>query len=510
MKKEVSAKQKIVYNSMSNGLYQIISLICGLILPRFILLAYGSAYNGLVASISQFLGITEILTMGLGGAARAELYDSLAYQDNNRTSGIVKAVSLYMRKTALIFFVYMAVLMFIYPLFVQSAFSFWEISSLFLIIGLGNIINYVCGYSYSVLLDADNRAYYYTNVKILLMITNTIVSILLIGFGYSIQLVKLVNIITYALGPLYLFFLVPRHYKLKKSIPKETSLRRKQKDAAANSIALIIHENTDAVLLTILTSAEMVSVYSVYNLVIKGLKGVLSVFTGSMEPYFGNLWAKHEVKSMEITLRHYEYFIGTFVSVMLSAAMVMILPFVELYTQGVKDITYVLPVYALFVVMAEVTRCIRIPYLTVVQAAGKYKETKSGAYMEAGINIVLSFFLTLKLGIVGVAIGTLAANLFRTFQYADYISRFLIKRRIRRTVYLLGWVLFNLMINTLLYNQLIRYLGLEISSWGRWIVGGILIVGISTAEVFLSSFVFYRQDIRWIFRYIGKVFGRKP
>ena len=124
MKKEVSAKQKIVYNSMSNGLYQIISLICGLILPRFILLAYGSAYNGLVASISQFLGITEILTMGLGGAARAELYDSLAYQDNNRTSGIVKAVSLYMRKTALIFFVYMAVLMFIYPLFVQSAFSF--------------------------------------------------------------------------------------------------------------------------------------------------------------------------------------------------------------------------------------------------------------------------------------------------------------------------------------------------------------------------------------------------
>lgn len=91
--REVSQKKRVLYNSIANGVYQIVLLVSGLILPRFILFAFGSAYNGLVASMTQFLGITEVLTMGLAGAARVELYDSLAHNDINRTSGIIRAIT---------------------------------------------------------------------------------------------------------------------------------------------------------------------------------------------------------------------------------------------------------------------------------------------------------------------------------------------------------------------------------------------------------------------------------
>ena len=446
--------------------------------------------------------------MGLAGAARAELYDSLALDDQDRTNGIVKAVSLYMYKAAGVFLVYMLALLVIYPTFTKSNFSFQEIASLLVIIGIGNIITYVCGYAYNVLLDADNTVYYFTFLRIFLTIANVVISILLIKGGQSIQVVKLASGIIFAIGPVFLYLFVPRIYKLDRKAKADKSWRKNQKYAAANSIALIIHENTDAVLLTILTSTKTVSVYSVYNLVIKGLKGILGVFTTSMEPLFGNMWAKNEIDEMKTTLTHYEYFIGFFVSVSLSGALSLILPFVSLYTKGITDIEYVIPLFAFLMVIAELARCVRIPYLTVVLAAGKYKETQIGAFIEAGLNISSSIILTIKFGLVGVVIGTILANLYRTVNYSWYVSRHLLNRSIKNTFCLLIWCLFNIVFNSQVFGLVCSSIGLEITSWFTWIIGAFVIVILSLIEVVITSFAFYRTELKWLRQYVERYISR--
>ena len=509
---KIDRTKKVFYNSIANGIYQVVLLVSGLILPRFILVAFGSAYNGLVTSLTQFLGITEVLTMGLAGAARVELYKSLAYGDTKRTSGIVKAVSRYMYKAAGVFLIYMIALLFIYPKFAKGDFAFQEIASLLIIIGVGNIITYVCGYAYNVLLDADNTVFFFTLLKTFLTIVNVVISIMLIRGGYSIQTVKLASGILFAIGPIFLFFVVPRMYKLDAKAPADDSWKKNRKYAAANSVALIIHENTDAALLTILTSTKTVSVYSVYYLVIKGLKGILAVFTASMEPLFGAMWAKNEIDEMEATLTHYEYFIGFFVSISLSSAMGLILPFVALYTKGVTDIEYILPVFAFITIMAELARCIRIPYLTVVQAAGKYKETQAGAFIEAGLNILTSIVLTIRFGIVGVVIGTLIANLFRTMNYSWFVSKHLLNRSIKKTFQLLAWSLFNILINSRVFALICTAIGLDIVSWYTWGIGAVIIVALSLVEVLVTSFVFYRSDLAWLGQYAKRIvskFGKR-
>lgn len=503
--KRVGRNQKVLYNSVTNGLYQIILLVSGLILPRFILVAYGSAYNGLVSSLGQFLGITEVLTMGLAGAARVELYDSLAHQDIKRTSGIVKAVKRYMYKAAVVFLVYMLVLLVIYPKFVNEDFSFAEIAPLLLIIGIGNIVSYVCGYAYNVLLDADNSVYLYTLLRTFLTIANLVISIVLIKFGQTIQIVKFASALIYAIGPAALFLIVPKIYKLDAKEAEDRSWKQNQKYAAANSIALIIHENTDAVLLTVLTNTKMVSVYSVYNLVIKGLKGILGIFTSSMEPLLGNMWAKQEMDAVETTLKHYEYFIGFIASIMLSSALGLILPFVFLYTQGVTDIDYILPVFALVMVLAELARCIRNPYLTVIQAAGKYRETQIGAFLEAGLNISTSIVLTIRFGIVGVAIGTIIANLFRTLDYSWHVSK-LLHRSMKRTFYILLWSLFNLFINVGVFKLICAVFGLKLATWPLWLMGAVIIVTLSLVEVIGTSAILFRSDMNWLLKYAKKIY----
>ena len=54
-------------NIAGSVLLQIVSGICGLILPRFVLRQFGSEVNGLVASITQLLSYAVLLEGGMGG-----------------------------------------------------------------------------------------------------------------------------------------------------------------------------------------------------------------------------------------------------------------------------------------------------------------------------------------------------------------------------------------------------------------------------------------------------------
>ena len=59
-----NSNRKLLYNSSLALLYQFVSTICGFILPRCILAYYGSAINGLLSSILQFLSFISLPTGG--------------------------------------------------------------------------------------------------------------------------------------------------------------------------------------------------------------------------------------------------------------------------------------------------------------------------------------------------------------------------------------------------------------------------------------------------------------
>ena len=58
MKNKLLAK-----NTLASLISQVTTLICGFILPRIFLKYYGSEVNGLVSSITQFLGVISFLEL---------------------------------------------------------------------------------------------------------------------------------------------------------------------------------------------------------------------------------------------------------------------------------------------------------------------------------------------------------------------------------------------------------------------------------------------------------------
>ena len=63
--------KKAAYNSIASLFAEIVALICGFILPRYVLTYFGSSYNGITQSVSQFLSVIALLRAGVGGATRA-------------------------------------------------------------------------------------------------------------------------------------------------------------------------------------------------------------------------------------------------------------------------------------------------------------------------------------------------------------------------------------------------------------------------------------------------------
>ena len=66
----MNRKKKLYLNTVSALILQIVTFICGFILPKQILLFYGSEVNGLVISISRFLSVISLLEMVKDQTAR--------------------------------------------------------------------------------------------------------------------------------------------------------------------------------------------------------------------------------------------------------------------------------------------------------------------------------------------------------------------------------------------------------------------------------------------------------
>ena len=150
-------KEIMFLNTVIALIFQVVTIVSGLIVPRLILQTYGSEYNGVVSSVTQFLGVVSFLTVGLTGAARVELYKSLATNDNEATSRIMGATNRYMQKVAIVLAIYAMALAMVYPFISHTVISPLMIGVIVFVIGLGRFFEYFLGMPCRILLQAAQK-----------------------------------------------------------------------------------------------------------------------------------------------------------------------------------------------------------------------------------------------------------------------------------------------------------------------------------------------------------------
>ena len=167
-------EKKLVANTVTSLLFQVCTIICGFILPRMILGAFGSSVNGMVNSISQFLGVIGFLEMGVGSVIQSSLYKPLADEDDESISKIIVSGQKFFSRLATILLVYVCILIFTYPFFAKQGMGFLYTSTMIAILSISSFAQYYFGIVNSILLTADQKGYVSYIIQIITLILNTV------------------------------------------------------------------------------------------------------------------------------------------------------------------------------------------------------------------------------------------------------------------------------------------------------------------------------------------------
>ena len=424
-------EKRLFYNTVSSLVFQLTTIICGFILPRLILNAFGSEVNGLVNSIAQFLGVISFLELGVGAVVQSALYKPLAEKKQDDVSKIISSANIFFSRLGQILLVYVTILVVVYPRFAGNNFGFAYTATLIIAISISSFAQYFFGIVNRLLLTADQRGYIQYNAQTLAVICNTVACFVLIQLGGSIQIVKLATSLIYLLQPFVIYLYVKRHYRIDKKFKYTKEPIPQKWNGIAQHVAAVILDGTDTIVLTLFATLSDVSIYSVYFLVVKGVKQLFMSMTNGITSLIGELWAKQEIKELNKTFSWTEWVIHTGTTFVFGLTAILIVPFVRVYTLGIHDANYIQPLFAALIVAANAGHCLRLPYNIIILAAGHYKQTQNNYIIAAILNIVVSVVTVKAWGLIGVAIGTLVAMGYQTVWMAVYDSKNLIKWPLR-------------------------------------------------------------------------------
>jgi hypothetical protein len=417
-------------------LLQIINMIINLILPRVIALEYGSAANGLVNSIRQFVQYFNVVEGGLAFAAVYALYEPLAYRDENRINRILSGANRLYNYSGLIFSGLVIIGAFVYPVFVhEEGISPLAMGMLVVIIGAQGALEFFAVGKYKVLLTADQKSYVISLINALGVTLNAAIIIVLAKLHLDIVLVWLFSLASYVIRTIaYISYSRLRYKTLDFNAKPDFKALDKRWDSLILQILGAVTVGTPILVITFMCGLKESSVYTIYNMVFASVLAILSTFNNGLSAIFGDMLAKKETKTFQKAYKEYEYLYYALLGWAYSCTAILIMPFVRVYTRSITDVNYIRPEIGLLFVLYGLLYNTKTPQGMLVISAGLYKETKYQTLAQAIINIVVSVALAPSLGIAGVLIGCVVSNLYRTIDLVIFIPKVLTKLPVSMTV----------------------------------------------------------------------------
>lgn len=498
--------KKALLNSGTSLLLQVVTVICGFILPRMILLRFGSTVNGAISSITQFLGYITMLEAGVGGVTKAALYKPMADNNYEKISAIANATSSFFRKLAAIFLGYAIVIACTYKYIAASELDWLFSFSLVLIISVSTFAQYVFGITNMIVLQADQKTYITNSINIITVILNAVLSAILLQLGANIHIVKLVSTAVYVLRPLFLHYYCSKSYRIDKKIPKDNAAIEQRWNGLGHHIAFFVYSNTDIMVITLFLGLKWVSVYSVYAMILFGIKHIINAMSGGSEAALGNMIAKGEQKLLKQNFSIIETLTSIITVSLFATTGILLIDFIRIYTQDITDINYIVQSFGILFVISEAINCIKQPYYNLIAAAGHYRQTRTGAFIEAGLNIVLSIIFVQFIGIQGVIIATILASFYRMLDYIFYLKKHVLQRNLnvfiwKQVTNVLTALAIILVCSLIPFKQVHNYF-----EWA-WKAVQVLLISVGITGCF--NLAVNNQDVKRLYSKLFRVFNKK-
>lgn len=489
-------KKTVVSNILSTFLLQFVTIVNGLVVPKIFLSLFGSEANGMVTSISQFLNYVTLLEGGISGVVLASLYKPLQENDQKKISGIFNATQHFFRQIGAIYIVYSIILAFVYPLIVETPYSYGYVFALILVLTIKLFTQYFFSMSYQILIKASQKVYLISRTKAIVLLLNIVAIFVCSKIFEDLIFIKAISSIILFIQPVVFSLHVRKHFELDKTVPRDKTALSQRWSGFGHTLAYFINTNISIIMLTAFSTLSLVSVYSVYIMITNAIRNLIVALASALIPSVGAVMSKGNKEESSKAFGIYSFGMGFFTMLLFTCGIVLILPFVKIYTSNITDVNYIRPAFAIVLMVAELIYCFREPYINAAYAAGHFKQTVKFAYIESALNIIISLILVHKLNLLGVAIALLVSMTYRMVAHVIYLKNNILHLPIYNFVKL-AVVFFS----TALFVTVLSYLVLplsEINSYWSWIVCAIFVGMIGMVSFGAVSLVFFKPMLQKI------------
>lgn len=488
---------KSIKNVIWGILGQVITLALSFIVPRLILVNYGSEINGLTNTISQIYTYVALLEAGIGQSAMFALYHSKSHE---QSSSILAAAKKQYRRTAYVFVGCVVLLTIVLPFLIKTELKWWYVLLITLMAGIPSVLSFLTTAAYSQLLAVDGKHYVGSNLNLCASCVSSIAKIILANLQINILILQLAFCLISCSKTLFYVLYFRNHYTWidNKAIPDESTFVDR-KGYVKTSLAWVVFSNTDVLLISVLCDLKMASVYAVYNMVFSAIYSLLNQLYTSTSFVLGHEYNK-SISSYISLHDSFDAFFDMIVCAVMSVTYILILPFVRIYTSGITDVEYIYSELPLLFCSVQILSWIRYVSGNLTSLAGHAKKIGNISVIETIINVASSVVLIYFFGIAGALMGTIIALLFKSIYIIIFANKCLNRSSVHSfkiclsNIFLFGCVvLLNefLKINPTTYGSFILY-GV-ILSFSFLIVFYLFNLVINKKETLLYTSIFCRK-----------------
>ena len=409
-------------NFIANAGAQIVAIILNLFSRKVFIRTLGEDYLGINGLFSNIITVLSLAELGIGTAIVYSMYAPIAEGNKKKISALVWyyrnlyiAIALIIAAMGLAFYPFL-------DFFINLDTNIPQIKYYYFLFLIQTVSSYLIVYRTSVL-TADQKGYLITKNNIIGNFITVICQIIVLIITHSYGLYTITQIIVGLTINYINSRAAIRNYPYIKE--KYTLLAEEKKNIWANiksmfsyKVGSVILNNTDNLLISKLISTTLLGFYSNYSMLISKVSGMVALIFTSIQSSLGNYNAETKGKDMYAMFKiisFIEYWVYGFCSI---AFCILANDFITLWI-GEK---YVLSNDILYVcVLNFYIQGVLYPIWCYRNTTGLFKDTRFMMYFAAAINLMLSIFLGLKLGLFGILISTAVARLCTNLWYEPYI-----------------------------------------------------------------------------------------
>jgi len=209
---------------------------------------------------------------------------------------------------------------------------------------------------------------------------------------------------------------------------------------------------------------------------------IVSIFSAGINASFGNVIVKADREILQKSYDTYAYIFKIMSFAFYTIALVLTIPFLKIYIVNTDGVDYIIPFVAIGFAVSGLFRSIRIAPVTLVEAAGKFRDNKVFNVIEAMSNVLLSILLINRFGITGILFASSLTALIRSIMYVVYTEKNILSRKCGKELINIFANIIMAVVLIITANHIIQ--SIKISNFFEWTVSAIVtttaVLGVTT------------------------------